>query len=432
MPDTPFISYSYSYPHKTAYRAFDKELSIAEIFSQEPRDALFLYMHVPFCEMRCGFCNLFTISNPKDEINNYYIDIIERQAKIVKDAIGSATFVRFAIGGGTPTFIGLNDLNRLLTIAEKIFNIDIAQVPTSIETSPLTATKEKLKLLKDSGVSRISIGIQSFIESETNAIGRTQKLNIVQDALTRIKATDFATFNIDLIYGIPEQTEQSWLHSLKSAISFQPTELYLYPLYIRPLTGIHRISNNYQDQRLNLYRVGRAFLRANGYQQVSMRMFKLDKAQQNEGPVYCCQDDGMIGLGSGARSYTRNYHYSYEYAVSSHEVKGIIKDYLTTTQDQFKFANYGFYLDQDEQKRRYVIQSILQSDGLNLKSYQDRFGSDVCNDLPQLNQLIGDQLAYQKDDIILLNDHGMEQSDRIGTLFYSEQVKNLMQSYQMR
>src|SRR4051794_9317252 len=79
--DNPYIAYSYSYPHKTAYRAFARPLPLAEIFADEPRDNLFLYFHLPFCEMRCGFCNLFTTANPKGDLEDRYLAALTIQAQ---------------------------------------------------------------------------------------------------------------------------------------------------------------------------------------------------------------------------------------------------------------------------------------------------------------------------------------------------------------
>src|SRR3982751_3452141 len=102
---SPYVSYSYAYPHKTAYRALEPAVALSELWSGERRDALFLYLHVPFCEMRCGFCNLFTTANPRESLVDQYLAALERQARGVARAIGPMKIARLAIGGGTPTFL---------------------------------------------------------------------------------------------------------------------------------------------------------------------------------------------------------------------------------------------------------------------------------------------------------------------------------------
>src|SRR5213078_2171646 len=116
------------------------------------------------------------------------------------------------------------------------------------------------------------------------------------------------------------------------------------------------------DRRLDLYRASRELLLNVGYQQISMRLFR--KGAAMEGPVYCCQEDGMIGVGAGARSYASALHYSTEWAVSFPGVKEIIRNYINTPQTRFAFAEHGIELSFAEQQRRYIVKSILRRDGL--------------------------------------------------------------------
>ena len=107
LRQSPYVSYAYSYPHKTAYRPFDVPVRLEDAWASENKESLFLYLHVPFCEMRCGFCNLFTTANPNENMIAVYLDALKRQAGEVRRALGDGVrFTRMAIGGGTPTFLG--------------------------------------------------------------------------------------------------------------------------------------------------------------------------------------------------------------------------------------------------------------------------------------------------------------------------------------
>jgi oxygen-independent coproporphyrinogen III oxidase len=237
LQQSPYQAYVYSYPHKTAYRPFAAR-SLTEIWAPEKRDALFLYIHIPFCEMRCGFCNLFTTVTHNDDFVNQYIRTVQHQAQRVKAALSNAQFARFALGGGTPTQLPIAGLEAILDVAEATMGATLSQIPMSVEVSPETATLEKLELLRDRGTNRISIGIQSFVDSEVAATQRRQTAAQVRETLAHIREIGFQSLNIDLIYGLPGQTVETWLASLKAALQYQPEELYLYPLYIRPLTGL--------------------------------------------------------------------------------------------------------------------------------------------------------------------------------------------------
>jgi oxygen-independent coproporphyrinogen-3 oxidase len=428
-----YAGYAYAYPHKTAYRPLDPPFALRDLWATERSDALSLYLHTPFCEMRCGFCNLFTTVNPPQDFARDYLAALRRQAARTREAVGQSTFARLAVGGGTPTYLDESSLESLFDMAERTFGADPKNIPVSVETSPLTAERGKLRLLRERGVDRISIGVQSFIEAEVKAVGRSQKTAVAEGALDRIRGAGFPTLNIDLIYGLPGQTIGSWLESLLAALRFEPEELYLYPLYVRPLTGLGRRGQKAEDTlRLACYRAGRRLLLGSGYRQISMRMFQSPRAPVTDGPAYCCQNDGMVGLGCGARSYTRGLHYSGEYAVGATGVREIIAAYVAKPDEAFDFADYGFSLDGSEQRRRFVIQSLLQVEGMDFAAYRARFGSEALDDLPELARIENRGLAARDNDRLRLTEAGLEMSDVIGPALYSARVRDMMEDYQLR
>jgi oxygen-independent coproporphyrinogen-3 oxidase len=436
---TPYLAYSYAYPHKTAYRPFAEALPLSQAWAPEPRSALFLYLHIPFCEMRCGFCNLFTTANPREDTPARYLGALRRQAERVRAALGPVGFARMAIGGGTPTYLGPAQLHALFDIAEQCFGADLRATPISVETSPHTATPERLRALRERGVDRVSIGVQSFVEAEVAASGRSQRTADVELALERIRAAGFPTLNIDLIYGLPGQTVASWLGSLRAALRHRPEELYLYPLYVRPLTGLGLRPDDlalddagWDALRLACYRAAREVLLAEGYTQTSMRMFRARHAPELAGPVYCCQDDGMVGLGSGARSYTAALHYSSEYAVGRRGVRSIIADYIAAPDSAFEYAHYGIALAEADRRRRYLIQSLLQAEGLDRLAYRERFGDDPLSDVPQLAELGEHGLALADSRRLRLTPEGLERSDVIGPWLYTAEVAERMAQYEPR
>ncbi|AVH71460.1 STM4012 family radical SAM protein [Nostoc sp. 'Lobaria pulmonaria (5183) cyanobiont'] len=438
IAQSPYQAYVYSYPHKTAYRPFSPPVYLPELWTQQDRQALFLYIHIPFCEMRCGFCNLFTTVSHNEDFMSQYVRTVQRQAQQMKAVLGDASFARFAIGGGTPTQLPIQHLETILDIAENTMGVKLQEIPISVEVSPETATEDKLRLLRSHAVDRVSIGVQSFIESEVLATQRRQSNTQVEAALTRIKEAGFSTLNIDLIYGLPGQTVNTWLQSIHAALRFQPEEIYLYPLYVRPLTGLGRTDKEWDDIRLACYREGRSLLLSQGYTQVSMRMFRQGEQGNNisplspPSPVYCCQADGMVGLGCGARSYTDTLHYSNEYAVGAKGISEILQAYIQTPDELFEYAHYGFQLDAEEQRRRYILLSLLSNEGLNLISYRQRFGSEVDTDFPEFSELLALNLAIKDEDILQLTEFGIERSDTIGAWLFSEKVQELMQGYELK
>jgi oxygen-independent coproporphyrinogen III oxidase len=320
---------------------------------------------------------------------------------------------------------------------------ELRAVPLSVETSPSTATADRLAVLADRGTTRISIGVQSFVEAEARAAVRPQHRADVEAALGRIRDARIPVLNIDLIYGIDGQTEATWRTSLDAALAWRPEELYLYPLYVRPLTGLGRLGTGaaataaqdaeWDEQRLRLYRTGRDHLLAHGYDQVSMRMFRRADALPEGPDDYACQSDGMIGLGCGARSYTTSLHYSFDYAVEMREIRGII-DGFTATED-FSRAETGRYVDGDEARRRHLLQSLLQAAGLRPAEYRERFGTDPYSDFPaELDRF--DALGWLDTapgpDLLRLSPEGLAHSDALGPELFSPAVRAAMASYELK
>jgi coproporphyrinogen III oxidase-like Fe-S oxidoreductase len=424
-----FQGYAYAYPHKTSYRALQPPVSLSEAWRDEDKSSLFLYAHVPFCSMRCGFCNLFTMTHPGEDRVSRYLKALERQAMAVSEALGDwSRFSRVALGGGTPTFLHANELAALFGILHRSFRIQRGS-PTAVELSPATATLDRLSVLRDYGTTRVSLGVQSFVEAETRALGRAQPPPELRSALERLRNANFPVLNIDLIYGAEGQTRESWLHSLSSALEFSPEEIYLYPLYVRPLTGLGRNGTEPDDERIGLYLNGRDFLREKGYRQISMRLFRAANYSPPPGPDYCCQDDGMVGLGPGARSYTTNLHYSSEWAVGAGSIRGIVDDYVLRTSEQMSYADYGCKLDLNEQRRRYLIKSLLRVDGLEISAYAERFGSNVLEDFPGLEELAENGALLIGESVLSLTDLGLQWSDAIGPWLFSTSMRSRMETF---
>jgi oxygen-independent coproporphyrinogen-3 oxidase len=431
---TRYQSYVYGYPHKTAYRPLDPPRPLGPLWAGERRDAMFLYVHIPFCEQRCGFCNLFTRPVPDAGLVEAYLATLARQARVVRRALdeaGAFAIARAAIGGGTPTLCDAHQLERVLAVMNG-FGYGGRGVPMSVETSPETARADRLAVLVGGGADRISIGVQSFVDAECRAVNRPQRATDVHRALRAIRDAGPATLNIDLMYGLFGQTPASWQASLAAALDYRPEELYLYPLYVRPLTTLGKRGAADGDRdRVVLYELGQGVLRAAGYRQVSLRMFRRGDAGTQAGPVYCCQDDGMIGLGCGARSYTRELHYSTEWAVGARGVRGILDRWIQRDDAAFAVADHGFWLDAGEQRRRWLILSLLSEHGLEVAAYRARFGGEPLADFPELAELAARGLADHAGGILRLTPEGLDRADALGPWLYSDEVQRRMTDHEL-
>ena len=437
LDGSPYQQYLYAYPHKTAYRPLRPRPLLADVWRGEARGALFLYVHLPFCEMRCGFCNLFTRARPPADQVTDYLRQLRRQAGQVASELGEGTgYARAGFGGGTPTYLPAEELTELFAIATDVVGARLPGVPLSVETSPATATPDRLAVLAAHGTTRISIGVQSFLDAEAHAAGRPQRRAEVEAALGAVRDARIPALNIDLIYGIDGQTASSWRQSLDAALAWRPEELFLYPLYVRALTGLGRRARTPADwdaQRLALYEQAVEVLGAAGYRQESMRQFRRldapadDAAAEPQAPDYRCQADGMVGLGCGARSYTRDLHYSFDYAVAVPQVRAVLADYLGRPVDDFRRAEVGFALDDAERRRRWLLQSLLRAEGVDAVAYRGRFGRPPAEDFPQLIELV--ERGWATDGGLRLTAAGLARSDAIGPWLVSAAVHDAMSGY---
>lgn len=437
-----FLGYAYAYPHKTAYRPLPPR-PLTEVWAEEDTAALFLYLHVPYCRVRCGFCNLFTtLARGGDEEG--FLVAIAAQAEAVRRALPGARFARLALGGGTPTVLSRHGMERLFAVVD---SLGAGALPSAVECSPETiaepAGEAKVALLVERGAARVSIGVQSFDPAVLRALGRPQGAALARAALDRL-AGRFPRLNVDLIYGAAGQDTASFLGSLEEALRWQPEELFLYPLYLRPGTGLARRGRaGWVDLRPEMHAEAAARLAAAGYEARSLRHFVrrgITTSADAALPEYRCQDDGMIGLGPGARSYTRGLHYSSEWAVGAEGVQDIVRSFIDTAaapdaasasgvHTGFDTVGYGVELDSEEQRRRVLIQSLLTRAGLSLDAYRARFGTEVFADFPALDELVALDFHRRVGAHLVPTEAGLAHSDLVGPWLYSPAVRALSGSF---
>ena len=422
-----YDGYAYSYPHKTAYRAIEPSLPLSEVWADEDKDNLFLYVHLPFCEMRCGFCNLFTTVRPGESFVDKTLAGLYTQIEMVASQVKPKGVAQAAIGGGTPSFLSCEQLEQLFSVLDKNWPLRLGEVPLSLEVSPATVNPEKLALLKQLGVNRLSMGVQSFLKEDLAALRRPTLGADIDQVCRWIKDTGFPVFNLDLIYGSEGQDKTRWERSLDAALRWEPEEIYIYPLYVGKLTNLDRLNRYPGEQRRALYYQAKERLLSAGYQQLSMRLFRLPNVTQDND--YCCQQDGMVGLGPGARSYTKALHYSTDYAVGQPGVRAIISAFADM---DYSRVHYGAALNEEEQKRRFVIKSLLRLDGLCKQHYKEEFGTDVLADLPELHELFDLELGSNSQGRVTLTTEGLAYSDTIGPWLYSNSVRQGMKEFEFQ
>ena len=412
-----YNSYMYSYPHKTAYRAVSSIEWETEKLCGAP---LGLYFHIPFCETKCGFCNLFSVAGKADDYMSRYLGAIKTEIAQKKLADPRLRWSDLTIGGGTPLFLSEKNLDALFEMARGIAELE--KVYVGVETSPNQTTRPKLEILRQNHVDRVSIGVQSFDDAELKAIGRHQRARSAQKALELLREFDFACLNIDLIYGIEGQTRQSLAKNVEQALSFLPDELFIYPIYIREGTGLFgKAAPNPATHEY--YFFVSDMLKSRGYHQLSMRRFARKKPESGGS----CGFSNMVSLGCGGRSYIGNLHFATPYTSNAAHSRERIDSYIAA--ECKNGIENGFVLSDDELKRRFIIKNLLHAQGLNTGDYRESFGTDLLGEFPQLVGLLTKKLAVEAGGVIRLSDEGLALSDMIGPMFISPEVAKLMKDW---
>ena len=414
-----YVSYMYSYPHKTAYRTLTPPVSLSPYLERlEGREAS-LYFHIPFCAHKCGYCNLFSQQCCDAERISLYLHTMRRQAEQLSVAAQGLKFTSFAVGGGTPLILDEGQLEELFCLAE-LFGVHPSRVFTSVETSPEYTQKSVLRQLRAMGVERLSLGVQSFNETELKKLKRRPGLGTVVGALENIVEAGFPQFNLDLIYGIEGQTVESFMRSLNTALTYRPNELFIYPLYVRPGTRINVRSTD--DIGYAIYKSARELLVGQGFVQTSMRRFVRRETTETE---FSCGDEVMLSCGAGGRSYLGNLHYATPYAVRQQAIADEIDHYIRTT--DFMTAANGFLLSTEEMQIRFIIKNLMYHRGVDLAEYEKRFGEKPDRNL--FREFTDRGWIEETGRIVRLTEEGMAYSDYIGQAFISPVVRKLMSEY---
>lgn len=414
-----YQQYMYSYPHKRAYD-FTPKLDISPYKEAFQAKKMALYLHIPFCRTKCGYCNLFSITGGQD-IYEAYLRAVKAHSRQMRTEIDfrPSEFDTFILGGGTPLILSAGQLEDLFTYCQQAYGFGWQEVFSVIESSPRQVTRDKLDLLQTYRWKRLSLGIQSFQDRELRMIDRAETSAHALKALDLVRQYEIASLNLDLIYGIPGQTRKTFAFSLDQAMDFEPEEVFLYPLYKQANARLyHKFDLDYQNQ-YELYQFGRDYLLSRGYHQLSMRSFAKERLGQKD-----CGFANTLALGCGGRSYFQDLHFCEPYVAGQAACQSNLDQYLQKS-DFLTNISY-FKLDGEEGKRHYAVKNLLFFTGLSLSDYYQRFKADLNQDFPFLSDLMAKSYILLDRDRLYLTPLGMGLSDMIGPMFISDQVRARM------
>ena len=323
-------------------------------------DTVGLYVHIPFCKSKCRYCD-FCSSVQSEEIHERYAECLVQQIRSYKrdEPISVGTVF---VGGGTPSVLSCALMEKIFSAIGDTFLI-LPGSEITVEANPNTLTRELLECYKRCGVNRISIGIQSIHENELKILGRTHSFADAKNAADLIREAGFVNFNVDLMYGIPEQTKGSFRETLAAVIDMKPTHISCYGLILEEGTPLYNERDKLvfptEDAECEMYYLARDMLSANGYEHYEISNYAKDGFYSFHNLRYW-HDEEYIGVGLSAHSYFGGKRF-YSPASLSEYFEGCGVKYISEDDDP-------------DRSFEYVMMRLRLREGFSLSEYEELFG----------------------------------------------------------
>ncbi|NHG51260.1 oxygen-independent coproporphyrinogen III oxidase [Campylobacter jejuni] len=381
-----FVKYSKAGPRYTSYPTaveFNTNFKYEEYIEilKKQNKALSLYFHLPFCRSACYFCGCNVIYTAKEESKERYLKYLFQELDILSTIIDTKReVVQMHFGGGTPTFFSAKQLESLILKIKSVFRNFAKDAEISCEIDPRFLNEEQADILTKNGFNRISFGVQDFDERVQKEIHRIQPFELTQNALKLVRDRGIKSVNMDLIYGLPFQSLQSFAKTLEKAMLLNPDRLAIFnyahvPWLKKNMRKFDENTLPSPDVKLEILEFCEKFLTQNGYKMIGMDHFakeedELFKALENgtlhrnfQGYTTKGGADligiGLTSIGEGQSHYAQNFKDmpSYEAAIS---------------EGSLPFER-GVKLSYDDELRKAVIMDLMANFRLDIKAIEKEF-----------------------------------------------------------
>ncbi|MGE0453278.1 MAG: oxygen-independent coproporphyrinogen III oxidase [Vicinamibacteria bacterium] len=383
--DKPGPRYT-SYPTAVEFNAAFDESAYRQHLMRAARDVespLSFYAHLPFCRERCSFCGCSVIITRKNGVAARYLEYLYREIALLAEALGGRRrIVQYHWGGGTPTYLSTQQMRALHAQVTRHFDIDPSG-ESAVEIDPRVTRFEQLELLRELGFNRLSLGVQDFTPEVQRAVNRIQGEPETRALFERARALGFHSINVDLIYGLPLQTVESFGRAVEAVIALRPDRLAIYSFAFVPWIRAHQKGIRSEElpapeRKLELFAEARQRLLEAGYVAIGMDHFALpgdELARASEAgtlhrnfmgytvkPAPDMVGVGVSAIGDVAGAFAQN-------------TKKLSSYYSALDAGRFPVER-GYRLDADDLLRRHVITQLMCNFRLELRAVDERFGVD--------------------------------------------------------
>ena len=386
-------------------------------------DELSLYIHIPFCKSRCKFCEYVVLDESNSETENEYVDLLLKEMEMYSEILKGKKIVGYDLGGGTPTKLSVQNLQRITDAVYELFNIDKDTV-FSIETTPLIAANEpeKIKAVFDMGYERISMGVQTVSAKLLEELGRDGDKSIYERAVANIRKAGYKRFNIDLMYGFLHQTDADFDNTLHYAIGLDPEYITLYRNRYKGTKLEFEVGGVSIYKAMYQYKIAYKVLTENGYM-ANVGKNTFSKVENDYGTSdYLTKRviNGVpyVGMGLGAQSFGMNY---LAYNLGAAEKK--MERYRRAI-NEGKLPLQDIYRLPIEESIAKMVSVAFYFAFIDMAAFKKRFGIDFLEHFSEeVKFVLENKLMEIKGERIYLTERGSDYINGVIPLFYSDRSK---------
>lgn len=327
-----------------------------------------IYIHIPFCKQACHYCNFHFSTSLR--YKNELIAALLKETELLQEYLSGEIIETIYIGGGTPSLCSQQELESILSKIHSLFEVS-HNAEITLEANPDDISKDKLKEWKETGINRLSIGIQSFFEEDLRWMNRAhtaqQAINNLQLAIEH-----FDNITIDLIYGTPELTNEKWKQNIERAFAFNIPHLSCYALTVEPKTPLDKLIRQHKSPDINPDKQSEQFLllmqwmAAAGYEHYEISNFAKPGFRSRHNSSYW-QGKNYIGFGPSAHSFDGNSRW-WNIANNNQYIESIKKGIIPFEKEE---------LTATQKLNEYIMISLRTMEGLNLSKVSEASSFEI-------------------------------------------------------
>lgn len=330
-----------------------------------------LYVHIPFCVKKCGYCDFLSWCGTSEEKETYVQALLKEIESYREFARGYRVSTVF-VGGGTPSVLEAGQMERVLGKIQEVFELE-KKPEITLEMNPGTVTEEKLQCYKENGVNRLSIGLQSVKNEKLEVLGRIHSYEEFLESYELARKAGFTNISVDLISSIPGQKLEEWKEELAALSALSPEHISVYQLIIEAETPFYEKYAEHEEllpdeeESREIYLWTGSFLKEQGYEQYEISNYAKPGKESRHNLKYWERGD-YLGLGLGAASMVRNIRMS--------NTKDM-KTYLERCGQPKTMREDVQFLEEARQMEEFMFLGLRKTRGVSRKEFRRIFGQEM-------------------------------------------------------